>query len=108
LAEPDAGTKNPGLDGGNGDSQSLREFAIGPAFGLLQDESVLEGRVEAMECFPGKLFAHVLALGILAAVFNLWKRTRFVFGVARIVIVGDAFGVALAELHERFIDGDAH
>jgi hypothetical protein len=107
LPEADASTKYTRFYSGNGNSQGLRQLTVCPAFGFLQDEGVLERRVEAMKCFSGQFFAHVLALRILTAIFDLWKGPWLVLRVARIVIVGDAFGVALAQLHESFVDRNA-
>jgi hypothetical protein len=107
LPEPDTSTKYTRFYSGNGNSECLRQLTVCPPFGFLQDEGVLERGVQAMECFSGQFLAHVLALRILAAIFDLRKGPRLVLRVARIVIVGDAFGVALAQLHESFVDGNA-
>ena len=52
-----------------------------------------------VEGLAGQLFAHVLALEILAGVFDLGERARFVVIGAHGLVVRNALGVALAEFH---------
>src|SRR5580704_12398658 len=99
LPQANASAKYARLHGRDCNTKRLSELAIRPAFCFLQDERVLQRRVQPMKCLSREFFAHVEALWILAAVFDLGKGATFVVGSVRLVIVGNAFGVAFAQLH---------